>query len=161
MRTIEEIKTKLEEVLDDPHDFFGARSERLITALPYADAVPFGLNPNITEEGWAERSTLTDEKVTAAFLDYLPFAMEKADNHRGLSAARSIQHMEAFVFLLGDDSDVNDFSNLDYTPYGVPMLRWMTDRFGGSDIWFRNSTPALERMSQGKACNADCESCTA
>lgn len=161
MRTIEEIRTRLEEALDDPHDMFGAKAERLIAALPFEEAVSAGLNPSIDEEEWAKRATLTEDSILAAFVDYLPFAMGKADDHRGLSAARSIQHMEAFVFLLGDDADVNDFADMNYVPYGVPMLKWMADRFEASEVWAANSTPALERMAKGLPCIYYCESCTA
>lgn len=69
-------------------DFAGVRRGDLIEFLPYEDAKAF-LREGITEDEWKDaQKPATMEAIKAAVTDYMPFAWEKANNCRGLSAVR-------------------------------------------------------------------------
>ena len=108
MRTAEEILARIEEIKD--RDWIGLESRDLIECLPFALAQPF-LKPEVTEVDWRPESAMV-EHVKARMLDYMPFAWEKANNCRGLSAGRSMSHYMAWVWLAGDD--LGDLTNYRY-----------------------------------------------
>lgn len=92
----------------------------------------------------------TVEEAQALIVSYLPFAFGKALDHRGLSANRSIQHMQNFAWLAERD-DLLAFAEDDenYKNYGVPILKRFAREFGVS-------LPAdIEAWEDGDAC-ADC-----
>lgn len=107
-------------------DFFGFESTDLLTCLPYDKAKEF-LKPETTEEKWKEVFTPRDrESVLKRMEEYMSFAWEKANNCRGLSAARSMNHYSAWVWLLGDD-----LGNLnDYEYYGKDNLVKICQKYG-------------------------------
>ncbi len=122
MRTQAEILERIEAVKND--DFFGFQRSDLIDYLDFEHAKPY-LKDGVSEAQWAEREILEPEQ---AILDYLPFAWEKANDERGLSANRSMEHMKAWLWLAGDD----DVSWIDerYEFYGKPHLERISERFG-------------------------------
>lgn len=63
-----------------------------------------------------------------AAVDYLKFAFGKAENHRGLSASRSVDRIGEYLWLLGLDTDA--FEAAEYAQYGVPKLKVAADRLG-------------------------------
>jgi len=123
-RTPKEILNKIESLGDDMFDF---RPGDLLAALPFKDAKPH-LNKGVGPKKWAKAQT-TDPLKEAR--DYLDFAWEKANGCRGLSASRSLNHLEAWLWLAGLD-DV-DFS--DYTHYGKLWLVAATTALLGPDEW--------------------------
>lgn len=146
MRTTDEIVARLNQIKAD--DFFGFESEDLVVCLPFEAARPW-LKPDATADQWKEASAAPDA-VRARVLDYLPFAVEKASTHRGLSASRSISHMRAWMWLLGDDemlAFLNDDAN--YANYGAPMLMQVAEKYGAT----LNADDGFRRMAQGKACD--------
>lgn len=75
----------------------------------------------------------TRKTILNKILEYMPFAWEKANSCRGLSAARSIDHMAAWVFLLGESEQelfefIEDPDN--YYHYGKPILERICQHFG-------------------------------
>jgi hypothetical protein len=58
----------------------------------------------------------------------MPFAWEKANDCRGLSANRSIEHMTAWLWMLGDD--LADKMDGLYEYYGKPCLRAICEKYG-------------------------------
>jgi hypothetical protein len=133
-------------------DIMGFETSDLVHALPYDEAKAW-LKPEILEADW--KPAPRDRKnVIEAMKDYMLFALEKATDHRGLSANRSINHFSAWLFLLGDDGLVafcNDGGN--YKNYGMPMLKAICDKY---QFAFPVSEAALN-MASGKPCHTGCE----
>jgi hypothetical protein len=132
-RTNEEIAVFLRQRVEEPI-LFDFCSSDLMAYLSYPYAKEF-IKPDVTEEQWNAALPTTalprDEAgLRAAIREYLPFAFDKCDNERGLSAIRSIQHFEAWVWLLGDEEAIAFLANSDnYEPYGRPMLQYLDNRY--------------------------------
>jgi hypothetical protein len=117
MRTQEEILARIQ--LITPRDVFGFQSNDLIMRLTYQNALPH-LNDGVTAEQWAE-SVKDLDTPAACIKDYMPFAWNKANSCRGLSAMRNIEHMRAWLWLDGKDELCNQMDGL-YDFYGKPCL---------------------------------------
>jgi hypothetical protein len=64
-------------------------------------------------------------------LEYMPFAWDKANDMRGLSAGRSVQHFVGWTWLAGDDelsAWCDDNSN--YQHYGKEILVRICEHYG-------------------------------
>lgn len=82
-------------------------------------------NRNVYNEKPCDRDT-----VIAEMRDYMSFAWEKAYDHRGLSASRSLYKMQAWLWLLGDDELLVFAEDADnYVPYGTPILRKISEKY--------------------------------
>ena len=93
MRTDEEILNRIRE--RRPHDVLGFEWLEYLECLPFALAREF-LNPEADEQVWNKYKPSADPRdVTARMVEYMPFAWEKANSYRGLSASRSILHYQA------------------------------------------------------------------
>jgi hypothetical protein len=151
MRTNEEILARIEEL--KPHDFFGFQTQDLVGALDYEQAKPF-LKDGVTAAEWDRDKMPRDREAVLAFIrDYLPFAVEKATNHRGLSANRSIYHLRAWVWLLGDE----DYRAIDWEKfrnYGAPVILQVAKRF---EVMIPIG-PDLIAMAEGRPCKPGCQS---
>lgn len=123
MRTDQEILKRIEEVKD--RDWLGTQRSDLLIRLPFETAKPF-LKDNATSETWTQQGrdhqTIKDE-----MLQYMPFAWDKANNNRGISAGRSLDHMSAWLWLLGYDKAADQI--LEYDLYGKPWLRAICEAF--------------------------------
>lgn len=116
MKTQEEIIKRIEEVTKC--DIFGFQREVYISALTFDNAKEY-LKEGVTQEEWDEIRLCTDEDVRKRSIEYMPFAWEKANSCRGLSASRSLDRYSAWLWLLGVDDGI-DFD--DYEFYGKPQL---------------------------------------
>lgn len=126
-RTQEEIVAQIRKVKG--HDLFGFEWHEYLGALDFEHAKQF-LKPGATAVDWNVLFT-DDESIRKTIVDYLPFAWGKANNCRGISASRSVSHLIAWTWLLGDDelhAVIADESN--YSLYGKPILRAVSERFG-------------------------------
>jgi hypothetical protein len=130
-RTDDEIVARIRELMADQFkDFFGFESSDLIATLPLDVARQFLKAPEegddeIAEEDW-EQHPRDREGVLADMLDYMPFAWDKVNNCRGLSAGRSMSHYSAWSWLIRED-----FGDLtDYEFYGKPNLIKICEHFG-------------------------------
>lgn len=127
-RTQDEIVERIEKLRHT--DPFGFGIMDLVCALDYEHAKPY-LTPEAAAEEWIAEA-IDRDSVIARMLDYMPFAWEKANDGRGLSAARSIAHYESWLWLIGED--LGDLSN--YQFYGKDELRRICDHFGwDADRW--------------------------
>ena len=113
MKTQDEIVNRILERKDN--DFFGWEIECLISYLIFENAKQF-LKNDVTEMEW-KRETKTPKQVMK---DYMPFAWEKANDKRGLSAGRSMCHYKAWLWLDGDEEIYPMLE--DYNFYGKPQL---------------------------------------
>lgn len=152
-RTPEEIVARITEVA--PRDFFGAESTRLLRALPWEHAAPLLTDDARQSYEKGEQTWEVKTHPRQAILNYLPFAMNKADSHRGLSANRSIDHMRGLTWLLGcyDKVEWDNFEN-----YGAPVLKQIAGMLSpeGATLWAELATPGLERMAMGEPCEDGC-----
>lgn len=128
MRTDEEILAKMK-AAENSGDIFGAIQSDLIDFLPYDLAKPF-LNDDVTADQWAPFQKARDrETIIGAIREYMSFAWGKANDCRGLSANRSIFHMQAWLWMLGEEQ-AGDALFTEYRFYGKPQLRAICEHFG-------------------------------
>ena len=124
-RTDQEILDRIEAVKKE--DLFGVEFDELALRLSFK-AVHHLLREEVKETDWKIRGR-DEETLLAEMLDYMPFAWGKANNCRGLSAARSLSHMRGWLFLLGhSDAVLEKIGN--YTHYGKPHLRAICTHYG-------------------------------
>lgn len=115
MRTQQEILDRIEEV--KASDFFGATRGDLIEALEFENAKPF-LKEGVTAGEWTWNDA---QGVRKAAIEYMEFAWGKANDCRGLSASRSVDHYRAWMWLLGSD-EFEKLADDEYEFYGQPVL---------------------------------------
>lgn len=152
MREHEQIVERIREIDGSGMDLFGVKVGHLLTQLEFEDAKEF-LLPTATPEEWKESmATLEDSRVAAA--GYMSFAVSKADGHRGLSASRSVEHYDSWVWLHGTDEQYAAFQSAGYRNYGAPKLKVAAEVFKLD--WAEVSTPAFRRMADGLPCTDDC-----
>ena len=125
-KTQDEIVTRIKE--SKAYDVFGTTAGDLIGYLDFDHAREF-LKPDCTREMWEEHPHLTEttealEEIKA----YMPFAINKAKNGRGLSALRSMIHFSNWIWIVGDEGHFPDLFN--YTDYGLPHLKLICERYG-------------------------------
>lgn len=79
------------------------------------------------------RKFVRDADIRKQCIEYMPFAWEKANGFRGISAARSLLHYKAWLWMMGRD----DFDDLDdYQFYGKDHLRRICAYLGlDADKW--------------------------
>lgn len=132
MRTQEEILARLKE--SESEDIFGVQINDMVSYLTFENAKPL-LKPEYVakveagEEKWEQR---TDAR--AEILEYLAFAYMKAEDERGLSAARSLLHFKTWIWL-DDPAFYEEIIPMieSYTRYGIPTL----DRIAKHYDWVR------------------------
>jgi hypothetical protein len=142
------------EYLKTHNSFFGFNLDVLLPYLSYAQATELA-DLAISEEEWNPHRLSSPALYELAYNDmkqYFAFALGKAEDHRGLSANRSVEKLCTWAWLLGVDYDFQkEFS---YEQYGVPILAGIGLVFDFElpleEEWFLN-------MGQGYACCEDCE----
>lgn len=168
MRTQEEIANYLE----SNETFLGFNREVLLPYMDWETAKRFfkeegqeTVKEHFEKFGYPKEQD--PEVILAEMEEYYGFAIGKVLDHRGISASRSIEKMEAWIWLLND-------GNLDkihwdwYTNYGAPILKEIGDIYGFQYIrepdpndeyaeWTRESNRKLLRMADGKPCREGCE----
>jgi len=121
-RTPEEILKKIESVKD--MDFMGFKTSDFIIYLPFSYAKPF-LKEGVKKSDWKVEKKTPQEKIK----DYMEFAWDKANGCRGLSAARSMSHMEAWLWLAGEDQFLKDLEDIEYQHYGKEKLIHICNKY--------------------------------
>lgn len=152
MKTSEEISDRIKEV--NGEDYLGFSTEVLVGYLPYEYAKEF-LAEEATEEEW-KNDNPSEKQVKEDMEEYMGFALGKCEDHRGISAGRSISKMVEWLWLLGDDELVR-FANDDdnYMNYGAPILKKICDKYEiENDIL---KTEAFTNMSERKPCCSGCD----
>lgn len=112
-RTAEQILERIEK--RKPLDIFGFEWPYLLDVLTFEQARPY-LKAEATPADWNVKSLA---QIREEAINYMPFAWEKANGCRGLSAGRSIAHYQAWLWLLGVDW-VDELENYQY--YGKDEL---------------------------------------
>ena len=122
MRTDAEIIARMKEI--EPRDQLGFERSELLIRLPLEAAKPF-LKPDAAEETWPQ-ARRDRESLVSEMLSYMPFAWEKANGKRGISASRSMSHFAAWTWLAGDD--LGDLTG--YEHYGKDNLVRICRHYG-------------------------------
>lgn len=133
------------------NDFFSAYRSSLLEGLAFEDARPL-LKDGVTAEQWEPDGSRSF--VINIAREYMEFARDKADDHRGLSAGRSIDHFRAWMWLLGVDDRV-DWD--DYRPYGAPILKRVSELLEMG--WPYADDSGMGRMGNGRSCAPHCSGC--
>jgi len=148
MRTDAEIVARIH--ARKAEDVFGFETGDLLGVLPFSSAREF-FKLEAKAENWTPDER-TREGVVKTMREYMEFAWGKALDHRGISAGRSVSHLRAWVWLLGDE----DYAAIpwdDYPQYGAPVLKAVCDRFG---FPMPDDKSALS-MAAGHPCRLGCE----
>ena len=124
MRTTDEIVSKIKEVSASGHDWLGTEQTDLIVRLAFEDARQF-LKEDAKADEWKQLPRAPEE-IKKEMLAYMQFAWEKANDQRGISAGRSMNHYSAWVWLCGDD--LGDLNNYDF--YGKGNLVKICSHYG-------------------------------
>lgn len=133
------------------NDFFGWRREVLLPALDHEHARPF-ISDSVTEKDWTKLQA--EFRLEDDARSYLTFAIDKALNHRGISAERSVDKMTEYAWLMERDDVVAAMDAAEYKQYGVPKLKAFADGLGWP--WPANDAE-LARMAEGLPCSPSCE----
>lgn len=135
MRTRTEVLDRVRPILqgkEEGPDLFGTFVGNLCEFLTYEELKPY-FKEDAKPEDWPAPPPLTREAVLEKMKDYLSFAWGKANGRRGLSANRSINHYEAWLWLLGgDDAEFGRTLEGMYEYYGKTCLVAICERFGWS-----------------------------
>lgn len=125
MRTDAEILARI--IIVGKNDWLGTQTGVYTSTLSFEVAKPL-LKESCTAEDWGDPIPRDDETIKAEMLGYMEFAWGKANDCRGISAGRSIDHYSAWLWLLGRDAAADQI--LKYTQYGKPWLRAICEDFG-------------------------------
>jgi len=122
MKTQEQIVNHIKEI--EKEDFFVFEASVLYPFLDFEHAKPF-LKPDALEENRDVETRTPAELIKK----YMPFAWNKANNCRGLSASRSVEHMKSWLWL---DSKEELLPKMDseYEFYGKPCLVIICREYG-------------------------------
>ena len=102
-------------------DPFRVAIDVLVTRLPLEYARPW-LKPEVTIADWPSPPLAsTREQVLAEMRDYMPFAIEKIRNERGISMMRSGLKFHAWLWLIGDD-ELSDAVADDYREHTMRRI---------------------------------------
>lgn len=152
-RTQDEIVARIREVAEQGEDLFGAERNDLIEQLDFDHAKEW-LNEGTTQAQWDENREETAAPKRA--VDYVSFAIGKIEDHRGLSAGRSISHFRAWAWLLLDDDKVQELDDTEYQNYGAPQVKKFCELIDRPDLW-PTGNKALDRMAAGSPCRDNCD----
>ncbi len=125
MRTQDQIVARIRAVKE--RDWMGTEIQDLVIYLDYAHAKEF-LRPEVTKTLWKGPLLFNREALLKEMEDYMPFAWDKANNQRGLSAGRSMSHYAAWVWLLGDEDKFGDLTEYEF--YGKDNLVKICEAYG-------------------------------
>ena len=159
-RTPDEIVTEVKRRYED--SFLGFHREVMLPVLPWEHIHPFLKEGNeLTEDSYAAEMQMpsTVEAQMKEAREYCAFAWEKAIDHRGISAGRSVEKMRAHFWLMGREGEI-DWER--YAPYGVPILRQICEVLDWPIPSASEETAhgTLGPMLDGDPCSPDCSSCT-
>ena len=133
--TKEEVDTRYTERA--PADMLGFEVDEY---MPYMSVE--GMRPlakeGVTDETLREiQLTLTRGEMVADMERYMEFAIGKANDQRGISANRSIQHYIAWTWLAGDNdlsAEVERMYEKEYHNWGLPILRKICEFYGFNPV---------------------------
>lgn len=129
MRTSQEIADRMEWEKRQ-NEFMNFALDDLLAYLTDFELAKKYLKAGVTAEEWVQAvGELVDP--LQAVREYMPFAWEKANSCRGISASRSMDHMRAWLWLAGEDELLGKIEQLlNHSYYGKPHLRKICEHLG-------------------------------
>lgn len=151
MKTAEQIVAYVKDDASKAADPLGFGLELLITHLPFWHAREF-LVEGAVEADW-EHVPLTRDTIVSAMREYAGFGWGKVQDHRGLSAGRTITKMATWLWILEEEGLRQAVLDADHAQYGAPGLALVCERFDfpipdGEDV---------KRMIAGDPCEPGCD----
>ena len=125
MKSLEEVKKFLE---SDWNNVFPSDKNFGWIRESVTDFYPAAYKPELKNKC----PELTRENVIKYMQDYMSFAWEKANDKRGISANRSIDHFKGWLWLLEDEEGI-EYLKVSYAPYGKPGLTYICKKYGFKD----------------------------
>lgn len=149
MRTQEELVARMRASALD--DLFGFAREVIFPFLSLENAKEFTKKPELlTPETWTQPRD--EEAVKKELASYMEFAWGKVENHRGLSANRSVTKLSTLVWILGDDITCKAVHEAEYAQYGAPMLAIICKAYNLPIP----QNEGIQRMIKGLPCTDSC-----
>jgi hypothetical protein len=149
VKTQDEIVDYIKKTTASGDNFFGFVTEAMIEFLDFDHAKEF-LKPETDPAKWKVRP-LTEESVLGALGEYMEFAWGKVEDHRGISAERSVNKCTAWAWILRGEDIVAKIDAAPYPQYGAPKLAVICEAFG---LPIPDSED-IQRMRGGRRCNAN------
>lgn len=151
MKTFEEIKVKIKEEENEVLSFF---IDTIIDYLPFDVAKEhlkeeYVKNIESGSEVWNQKE-LTRNNIIEDMKNYMEFAWGKVIDHRGLSAGRSVNKFQGWIWVLGEDDKI-DWEN--YTNYGAPILKQICGVYG----FEIPESKEVKNMMEGRMCRENCD----
>lgn len=153
MRTPEQIVHRMQHQQDLDEDLLGFKAEVLVSFLTFDQAKPL-LKPDTNPENWTEVSPLTEDEVLRQMRNYMIFAWQKAIDHRGISASRSVEKIGEWLWLLEEESVI---VGVPYPQYGVPLLLKVCEAFEFQIPTVAGGPDVIARMGRGEPCERACQ----
>ncbi len=150
IRTQDEI---VQQIKKDSGGFINFAPEVLTPYLDF-DHVREYLKDGTTAADWeGSRASYTRESVLEEAKTYMrDYGWPKAADHRGISAHRTVQKMEAWLWLIGEDELVEACQDeSQYAQYGAQILKAICEKLG----WPMPDDEAALRMMRGEGCGED------
>lgn len=129
MRTQEEIKNKLKEMITDVTlDPLGFKREALYMFASYENLKSIG-NLRISRDMWEPIPLIRDD-IVVVLKRLLNVAYNRVIAHNMISVSRSFQKIEMYLWVLGDDEAIEYITNdRNFTAYGLPIIQYLMDRY--------------------------------
>jgi len=118
VRTDAEIVARIEARMHK--DPFGFEWPYYLVCLPFELAKPYLIEESKSKPADWKQAQRDEESLRTECIDYMPFAWDKANNCRGISANRSIAHFQAWLWLMGVEWADSLWDDYEY--YGKPQL---------------------------------------
>lgn len=131
-------------------DMFGWRAEVLVQGMTVETLVAAGFDEP-ARGVWHARSAA---ELEADARQYLEFAIGKIEDHRGLSAERSVMKLREHAWLMGRDDAIKAMDAAAYAQYGAPQVKAFATLLG----WDWPDDAELNRMADGDPCTPGCGS---
>jgi hypothetical protein len=153
MRSQAEIRARFDRLRSgEEADVFGFAGEAIVEALERPSVEDLLTDPN------TEWRTVDLDKTMR---DYLAFSVGKALGHRGISAVRSHEKFQVWLWCLNDQDLTDRFESAPYPQYGAPKLHVLVDHFGletlSKETFAAVSSPEWQNMIQGEHCLPNCQ----
>jgi hypothetical protein len=159
IKTVDEI---IEVIRKERKELLSFVPEVLLGFLSFdeANAVLEGLGvdpmPSHDRDEWVVPPRTKEAILEQAETYMREYGWPKCIDGRGLSAQRTIQKMHAWIWLAGDEGDIEYATSWDnYTMYGAPILAEICKYYG----WPIPDSDAVRKMVRGEPCGPCCSGC--
>lgn len=140
--------------LNSGNDLLGFRKEAVVAVLADEDlALVFKDDPKYSHVKSTTTRRYTEFTVKAETYRYLTFAIDKAKEHRGISATRSVEKLMVWMWMMEKVNHPDEHTE-PYVQYGVPILKWIA-----SEIAY--PWPVKDRIIDAMALGQVCPDCIA